>query len=567
MLNFIAKRFKSTENSTEGDPEQPSFQALKRYWGSVKKLPWGKWLRFSWVAPTLERLTSIVLKLGTLMLVGFFIVFFLRLFGDQGYVIQSMSVPQQLLEQGYTGQVVALRIQDQVTELKEKAGSVKADSLQIKGGQQDLNLSVLGVGLSLTSLAFQLREVMGRENKTVSGELTRIGNQYDAQIRMTGYDKIDVSVVINDGDEVAALQELFRLVAEGVLYETDPYRLALVQREEKRYDEAIATVRHYLQEREDEAHWAYLCWGTLLRELGDPEEAVEKFERAIELKPDFALPYVNVGYSYVELDRLEDAINAFEKVVELESENIWRRNNLAWAYYRSDLIERADSLCKSTLETVEMDPEEKLGFAVNWAELKLNNQDFPGAKEILDTYVESYDETVASYIIRGVSSFGEQDTMQALAHLQNAFELDPSDPGAAQANIGFNMMLKDYETAIEYYHDTDWEFFNENGEMNSRNQAAMAFNYLEQYDSAYATIERVIAINPNISYPYTTLAETHFFTGQRDSCFYYLEKALEMGYNPENFTMDEAPYDYLAGTLEFQQLLARYQDDEVALKN
>ena len=284
-----------TASDSAGDAAEKKATRVQRYWQAFRKLPWKRWLRFAWVAPGLEHLTSIVLKLGTLLLVGFFLIFFIRLFQDQGYVIQSVSVPKQLLDQGYSGQVVALRIQDQVNELIKLAGSIKADSLEFKGSQQDLDLSVLGVGLSLRGLAFQLREALGRENKTVKGEITRIDNQYGALVRMTGFDRIEVAVEVEQGAEVEALDLLFRRIAEGVLYQTDPYRLALVQRKEDRFEEAVATIRHYLQVRPDEAHWAYLCWGAMLRDQGREEEAVAKLERAIAVKPDFSLPYVNVS--------------------------------------------------------------------------------------------------------------------------------------------------------------------------------------------------------------------------------------------------------------------------------
>lgn len=536
-------------------------------WQRIKRLPWGKWLRFRWVAPTLERLTTIVLKLGTLLLVCFFLIFFLRLFRDQGYVIQSVSVPKQLMEQGYTGEVVALRIQDELAALKELAVTVRVDSLQLKGDQQDIDLSVLGVGLSLRTLAFQLREALGRENKTVRGEITRIGDRFEAQVRMTGYNKIDAAADVENGNESAALQSLFRQIAEGVLYETDPYRLALVQRTEGRYAEAVATIRYYLKTREDEAHWAYLCWGSLLRTQGDEQGAVDKFNRAIALKPDFSLPYVNLAWAYNALDQPLESIQAMKKVIELEPEDIWRRNNLAWLYYQNDFPEKADSIYENTLTTIDLDSETKADFAANWAEMKFNDDDIPAAKKIIDEYVEVSSENVFSYIIRGMVAFAENDTLLAMEHLSDAFELDPSHQAAINSNIGFNKMLGQHEQIVHYYRQADWSNINDGAKMRNFNQAAMAYNHLGQHDSAFVTVSRAIDINPNMAFLYTTLAETYYYTGARDSCFHYFERALEMGFNPEHFDMDEAPYPYLAEMPEFQVLLRQYTDESLVLKN
>lgn len=553
--------------SKEGDSSFALGPFLETGWLRFRSLPWGQWLRFKWIAPSLERLTSITLKLGTLLLVGFFLVFFVRLFKDQGYVIQSVSVPKQLMDQGYTGQVIALRIQDELAELKELAVTVKADSLQLKGDQQDIDLSVLGVGLSLRSLAFQLREVLGRENKTVRGEITRIGDRYDAQVRMTGFNRIEAQAVVEDGQEVEALEQLFRRIAEGILYETDPYRLALVQRRENRYDEAVETIRHYLKTYEEEAHWAYLCWGSLLRDLDRTEEAIEKFEKSIELKPDFNLPYVNVAWAYNELDKPLEAIKAFKRVIELEPDNVWRRNNLGWLYYNNDMPEAADSIYEHALATMDLDPVTRGEFATSWAEMKLSDDNIPEAKRIVDTYVESYSENVFSYLIKGISAFGEQDTVRALALLADAFELDPGDNGAISSNIGFNSMLGEYEAAISFYQRADWTEIGKWNKINNFNQAAMAFNNLALHDSAFVAVHRAISVDQEVAYPYTTLAETYFFTGQRDSCFHYLTLALEMGFNVENFDLEEEPYTYLVELPEFQRLIRKYTDETVALKN
>lgn len=562
MLKSFRRLWKSSNES--GEALSPKLPAL---WQKTKNLPWGQWLRFRWVAPGLERLTTIVLKLGTLLLVCFFLIFFLRLFRDQGYVIQSVSVPKQLMEQGYTGEVVALRIQDELAALKELAVTVRVDSLQLKGDQQDIDLSVLGVGLSLRTLAFQLREALGRENKTVRGEITRIGNRLEAQVRMTGYDKIDAQVDVQGGREAAALQQLFRQIAEGILYETDPYRLALVQRTEGRYDEAIATIRYYLRTREHEAHWAYLCWGSLLRTQGDEQGAIDKFERAIALKPDFPLPYVNLAWAYNSTDRPLDAIAAMKKVVELEPENVWRRNNLAWLYFQNDFQREADSVYEHSLSTMDLDPVTKADFAASWAEMKFQEDGIVEAKRIIDKYVEVSSENVFSYIIKGVAALAEKDTVQAMEHLRSAFEIDPGHQGAIGSNMGFNMMLERYDQVVHFYRQADWSRIGEGNRINNWNKAAMAYNHLAQHDSALVTVNKAIALNPNVAYPYTTLAETYFYTGQRDSCFHYFELALDMGFNPENFELDLDPYTYLVEVPEFQALLRRYTNESLVLKN
>ncbi|MCB0547052.1 MAG: hypothetical protein KDD19_05645, partial [Phaeodactylibacter sp.] len=66
----------------------------------------------------LDRLATIALKLGTLFLIIVAIVLASRIFQDQGYVLESFSVPLHLEESGYKGEVVARQVQDEVLRLK-----------------------------------------------------------------------------------------------------------------------------------------------------------------------------------------------------------------------------------------------------------------------------------------------------------------------------------------------------------------------------------------------------------------------------------------------------------------
>lgn len=539
----------------------------RKSWQSMKKLRWRYLLSFAWFPKLLEGLVSIVLKLGTLLLVILFLVFFLRLFKDQGYYIQAFSVPKQLDEQGYNGQVMAIRVQEKLEALKIQAGSVKKDSLQLKSNQQDIDLSVLGVGLSLRTLAFQIREALGRENKTLHGEITKVDNRYEAQIRMTGFSKITSVRYAEPAKEVEALDLLFKDLAEGILYHTDPYRLALVLRQEGRYDEAIKAIRHLLQTNPAEAHWAYLGWGAMLRELDDLDGAIEKYKKAIELKSDFSLPYINMAYAYQEQDNVESAIAAFRRAIELDAENAGLKNSLAWMLHNNGYTAQVDSLYTALMQKEHAHPEAQSSAAINWAEMKFQRGEFQAARKILDDYYKIAGENVFSYLIKGVTAFVDQDTTKALDHFMDAFEIDPGNQSAISANIDFASMLNKDDHVINVYRKAKWENLNPHQRISGLNRVAMLFNAHEQHDSAMVLIKKVIELDTMISYPYTTLAETYFFQGQRDSCYFYLEKGLALGFDPVNIDYTMPPYDYLKDQLKFQHLLAKYQIKAEQLSN
>ncbi len=71
-------------------------------------------------------------------------------------------------------------------------------------------------------------------------------------------------------------------------------------------------------------------------------------------------------------------------------------------------------------------------------------------------------------------------------------------------------------------------------EQNMLNFMAMASYLIQEYDSAFHYIQQAIERDPNISYPYTTLAEIHLMVGNKAKFYENLEKALKKGFSIEN---------------------------------
>ena len=64
---------------------------------------------------------------------------------------------------------------------------------------------------------------------------------------------------------------------------------------------------------------AYNNWGNALSGLGRYEEALEKYGKAIELKPDLAKAYYNWGYTLNGLGKYNEAIEKYNKAIESEA--------------------------------------------------------------------------------------------------------------------------------------------------------------------------------------------------------------------------------------------------------
>ncbi len=513
-------------------------------------------------ATRFEQLVGLLLRIGTLVLLVFLVLFILRLFQDQGYVLESFSVPKKLEEAGYNGRVVALRIQDEVAALKELAGSIKDDSLDLQGVQEDLKLDVLGFGLSLRSVTYHLRAILGRQNQTVQGEITRLGARYELKLRMTNYPTKTIRLRVDSMEEGETLDRLFRLAGEKILQNTDPYRLALICTKEKRYEEGIDFVREMLRNRPGEAHWAFLAWGNILERQNRHEASVEKYRRATEVNPDFSLGWLRMALALDNVDRIDEAVAAMRRVVALEPNNPWRFNSLGWILAHNGEYNGADSAFRQALSLAST-TEERIGISFNWAEMKINQNDFSGANAIVEQYGEDIGQSAIGYLAKAMIAFTAKDTAAAVRNAYEAFELDPSMPGATHGSMTAATWAGDYEKMIEIYRRAEsydegpWHV------QQVTNQAAMAFNYLGRHDSAFALVRRAIRVDPTVGYPYSTLAETYAFTDQLDSCWYFLDKAFSLGLRPENLDTSLPPYPFLTTQPEFKELMDKYGRDLV----
>jgi tetratricopeptide (TPR) repeat protein len=97
-------------------------------------------------------------------------------------------------------------------------------------------------------------------------------------------------------------------------------------------------------------YYSYFLLGSAYRDGDKLEEAIKSYEKALELKPDFADAYIGIGNVYLESLNMDVAINNYKKVLEIDPRHIIAYFNLSVAYGLSGQIDEAIASSKKTIE-------------------------------------------------------------------------------------------------------------------------------------------------------------------------------------------------------------------------
>jgi len=124
--------------------------------------------------------------------------------------------------------------------------------------------------------------------------------------------------------------------------------------------------------------------GVVYNNKGEHEKALESFNKAIELDPEFSIAYSNRGWAYLELGHYDRAIVDCTKAIELDSKLALAYSNRGLAYIRLGQFEQAISDCT---KAIELDPGLALAYS-NRGQAYINIGKYEEAIADLDKAVE-----------------------------------------------------------------------------------------------------------------------------------------------------------------------------------
>lgn len=506
----------------------------------------------------LQTVSSVLLRSGAILLFVGLLVFLWRSLNYEGYTIQAFNVPKMLQDNGFDGTVIARQLEDRYLYIKRDAVSAKEDSIQAVGDEQqpELNVDVLGVGFSLKSIGFYLRDLLGRKNNLIRGEITKADSVLTFTLRMTNFQPEIIREPLHSGFQ-PALEKLLDGAARQILKNTDPYRLALHYTHLGEQDLAIKTAGQMLMDRPAERQWAYLIWGAALERKNAQEEALEKYELSLEVEPDFLLALVRKSYLLLEMDQPEEALPALEKVLKLKPDEASYWNTCGHLLHVLERYEESDKAYEQANEISDANY-----FLFNWADKKAALGQLERAGEILEVAIEKAErkkDLIGEMDARVFKAIVEQDSAAILKYAKLKVALQPEDPLTIQMTTAGLFRAKIYEEAIKIGRKVKWFSRSQEEKQSTLNLVAMSFNFTGQPDSGLVYAREAIAADTTNGLPFTTLAESYHYLGDRNQFFHFLETAFKKGTSPNILGPTDAPYDVYWDNPDFQALMEKYR--------
>ena len=216
--------------------------------------------------------------------------------------------------------------------------------------------------------------------------------------------------------------------------------------------------------------------GAALQGQGKLQEAVTSYEKAIQLKPDYAEAYCNRGVALQELGKLDEAVASNSKAIQLKPEYAEAYFNRGNALHELD---RLDEAVASYEKAIQLRPDYAKAYYNRGVTLKDLGQ--------LQEAVTSYEKAI---LLR-------PDYAEAYSNRGNALK----DLGR------LNQALKSYNKAIQI--DPDYaEAYSNRG---------VALQELGQFDEAVASYEKAIQLKPDHTNAYSNLLLTLNYTSNHNT--------------------------------------------------
>nr|MDZ8020501.1 tetratricopeptide repeat protein [Nostoc sp. SerVER01] len=295
--------------------------------------------------------------------------------------------------------------------------------------------------------------------------------------------------------------------------------------EEDRYQVTVEMFTAVLQNPSIQTQWQSIAlgWrGETYRLIEQYTQALQDFDRAIELDPKYAWAIASRGITYCSMKQYTQALQDFDRAIKLDPK-------LAFAIARRGdtyrLMEQYTQALRDFNCAIELDPKYASAIGHRGVTYRLMKQ-YTQALQDFDRAIEldpKYDWAIAN---RGVTYCLMEQYTQALQDFDRAIELDPKDAWAiANRGVTYRLMeqytqaLQDFDRAIELDPKSDWAIVANRGE---------TYRLMKQYTQALQDFDRAIELDPKSDWAIAHRGETYRLMKRYTEALQDFDRAIEL---------------------------------------
>jgi tetratricopeptide (TPR) repeat protein len=210
-------------------------------------------------------------------------------------VIEAFSVPPDLAQRGMTGQVVAARVLDRMTEIQAGTDSQRAPSSFARNWDGEIKVEIPQTGITLSELSRELRAALGHDTR-INGDVVRTSSGLALTVRAGLQPGATFAGPESD------LDALIRQGGAAAFERTEPYRYAVYLRGLGDNPGANRVFRKLAARGSArERAWGTLGLGNNAKDDVGSDAALSIMREAERLAPWLALPPQNVAYYEMEM--------------------------------------------------------------------------------------------------------------------------------------------------------------------------------------------------------------------------------------------------------------------------
>lgn len=262
------------------------------------------------------------------------VVYVVREVNRDVLIIDPFGVPKSLSEAGLSSDVMANRVGERLREIETATKtSMKKDVLGSQGEEASIpEVEIPGTKLGLKTVVDVARSLFHRDPKHIGGDIVlplkdTEPSSSDPAVKRPAMISVyfrqgrDGSQTLSGVAERDDVNMLVQRTAELALEQVNPYVLASYWDDHREFEKATRVAQGVAEDTSRDLLHREACfnlWGVALDEEGKYEEAIAKYQKAIELDPKDEYPYTNWGNALYGERRYGEAIAKYQRATQLD---------------------------------------------------------------------------------------------------------------------------------------------------------------------------------------------------------------------------------------------------------